>query len=84
MTTKTIRDEALDLDVKPCTPIRIRKCLKDDFGMSYRLKRPQYGSINTDENLVGRQAFTTVFLDIIERGLEVVNIDESMIEKLDF
>ena len=52
--------------------------------MSYRKKSPQYGPGNNVENLISRQRFCTVFLEVIEQGYEVLNIDESLIDKLDY
>ena len=52
--------------------------------MRYRSVQPPYGTANTDANIMMRQDFGRTLLEVLEAGLQVINIDESSVERLDY
>ena len=52
--------------------------------MTYRSIRPRYGTGNSVENKLARYKFALTLLEVFEKRLEIVNIDESSIDHLDF
>ena len=58
--------------------------LKEDLGMRYKKVHPVALHANSEKNLVLRQRFAMVFLDIMLAGKRVVNLDESWLGASDF
>ncbi len=84
MTLPGLRNEAKNAQLVHNSRQRIRKCLKQELGLRFRKKKQVYSTNNTNDNLVARQKFAQKFLEVLEQGYVIVNVDESSVDRLDF
>ena len=83
MTLKSLSAEAKEVGLKIQASDKISKCLKEQLRMTYRLKHSNDPNANVPHNKIIRQQFVLRYLDVLESGKVIVNVDESAITKLD-
>lgn len=61
----------------PVTPQLVRRILKRKLNMRYRKVQPQQSYVNKRQNIESRHNFAVELLEDLEKGLSIINIDES-------
>lgn len=81
---KTLHQDAKTAGIRLRGLKTISKSLKKEFMLRYRTKSVGSPACNSSKNLVLRQFFGLSFLNLLETGMTVLNVDESTIERLDY
>ena len=63
---------------------QVRKILTFDFGMSYKKIKPVALHANSDKNRILRQCFAIEFVNLLNSGKRIINVDESWLGMTDF
>ena len=58
--------------------------LRKDLGLTYRRINPQVSYCYTDKNLILRQKFAQVLISVLESSKQLVSIDESSFDRLNY
>ena len=57
----------------------LTRLLKSEMGLVWKAVRPQEIYVNSERNILLRQAFAVTLIDTLNAGKKLINIDESVI-----
>ena len=62
----------------------VRRVLRDDFDMRYRVLKKVEFQGNSERCLVTRMLYAKKMFELLEQGARIINIDETWLPHLDF
>ncbi len=79
MTVTNLSQCAKQLGLKINSKQNVRVCLRKEMLMTYRTKIANDLNANSEANLILRQMFVKLYLNVLESGKVIINLDESAV-----